>query len=108
MRGVERVKVVAATDSTGSAVRQGRPRGGRGRAKNGYSSENAGGPSDFSTHPRPGRCRRPCFTVRVMCRETNAGIQTTGRLKQSVRRYSKPAHLRIQIVSTVPRTSVQQ
>ena len=108
LRGVERDRVLAATDGTGSAVRQGRPRGGPGRAKIGYSFENVGGPSGYSTHPRPRRCHRPCFAVRVICRETNAGIQATERLNHSVRRNSKTAHLRIPSVSAVPRTSAQE
>ena len=55
----------ATPDTTGFAVRQGRPRGGQGREKRGVSSQTPRGLWDFAMHPYPGRCCRPCFMVRL-------------------------------------------
>ena len=55
-------EMAAITDSKGSSVRLGRPRGGQmgeGRAE--ISSQTPRGSWDFAMHPYPGRCRRPCF-----------------------------------------------
>ena len=90
---------LAATESTHSATRQGRPKDGQRHKKNGLHSQTPEGTWDSSMHPLPGRCRQP-FTVRVRFRETNAGTQTAERLKQSIRRNTKTLQLRNQIVST--------
>ena len=81
--GAEGAEGPAATDNMGSAIWQGRPTGGQGREKNGQSSQTPGDPWEFSTLPRPGRCRRPCFTVRVWYRETKAVNQAADRFRQS-------------------------
>ena len=77
--------MAAITDSTGSAVRQGRPRGGQGREKSGVSSQTPRGPWDFAMHPYSDPCGRFCFMVRISCRETKAVQYTAECLKQSPR-----------------------
>ena len=76
--------MAAITDSTGSAVGQGQPRGGQGQEKRGISSKTPRGPWDFAMHPYSGRCRRPCFMMSISCRETKAVQYTAERLKQSM------------------------
>ena len=70
--------------STGSAVRQSRLRGGHGREKSGASSQTPRDPSDFAMHPYPGGCRRPCFMVRISCREAKSVQYTAERLEQNL------------------------
>ena len=76
--------MAAITDSTGSVVRQGRPREVQGQEKSGVSSQTPRGPWDSAMHPYMGRCRRPCFMVRISCRGTKAVQDTAERLKQSL------------------------
>ena len=76
--------MAAITDCTGSAVRQGRPMGGQGRWKRGVSSQMPRGPWDFAMHPYPGRCRRPCFMVRISCPEEKSVQYTSERLKKNL------------------------
>ena len=80
--GAEWAERTAATDNTGSAIWQGRPRGGHGREENGQSSETPGGPWDVSMHPLPGRCRRPCFTVGIRHREAGTVNRAADRLRK--------------------------
>ena len=71
------------TNGKGSVVRRGRPRAGQGRDKRRVYSQTPIGPWDFSMHPYQGWCRRPCFKVRIICREAKAVQYTAGRLEQT-------------------------
>ena len=76
--------MAAITNSTGFAVRQGRPRGATGQGKSGECLQTPRGPWGFAMHPYQGRCHRPCFMVSTNFRETKAVQYTEERLKQTL------------------------
>ena len=59
----ERAEVGETYDNTGSAARQGRPRGLGKHAEQARRFPTTRGPSGFTTNPHPDQFRRPYFTV---------------------------------------------